>query len=113
MDNSLEILIPLILCVVGVLYFWYSSKNNKQQFSQESDNKKVLIDFAEQLLKNDELESNVLQELAHQGCDKQTAEEILYIANIKLEKRMRKTRMQYLLFGSIFFLGGIIILFAT
>ena len=109
MDISLEILIPVVLCIVGICYFWFSSKKDNKVIEDIPNEEEKMTEYAIQLLKNDELESNVLQELLNQGCKQDVAEKILQRAVNVLERKEEKLKLQYLIFGLLFFIGGIVL----
>lgn len=109
MENYFEILIPVVLCLVGLCYFWYSSRKKDEVIDEKSEEEQRMKKYAIHKLKDDELESTVLEELIKQGCKQELAEEIVQKAVNELEKNGKKIKLQYLIFGLLFFIGGLFI----
>lgn len=109
MENVLEILVPAIVCLGGLCYFWYSSKKEKMEVEKETDTDGELREYAVSLLANDKLESEVISSLSEQGCKLEDAKRIIEEAESLLEEKEKKMKRQYLMFGSLFFFGGILI----
>lgn len=109
MENVLEILVPAIVCLGGLCYFWYASKKEKMEVEKETDTDGELRKYAVSLLANDKLESEVISNLTEQECNQEDAKRIVEEAVAQLEEKEKKVKRQYLVFGCLFFFGGIIV----
>lgn len=109
MENVLEIIIPAALCLGGLCYFWYSSKKGKNVIDEKVDGDGELLEYAKSLLAADKLESEALRDLTEHGCKQEDAKRIVAEAVVQLEEKEKKVKRQYMIFGSLFFFGGLII----
>lgn len=109
MENVLEIIIPAALCLGGLCYFWYSSKKGKNVIDEKVDGDGELLEYAKSLLAADKLESEVIRDLTERGCKQEDAKRIVAEAVTQLEEKEKKVKRQYMIFGSLFFFGGLII----
>jgi hypothetical protein len=47
MENVLKIIIPTVLCLDGLCYFWYSSKKKNKDVKEKTDAGKKLREYIE------------------------------------------------------------------
>ena len=73
MENVLEIMIPAVLCLGGLCYFWYSSKKGKSVIDEKPNADGELLEYAKSLLAADKLESEVIRDLTERGCKHEDA----------------------------------------
>ena len=108
MEDLLEKIIPVVLCLGGIYYFWYSSRKGKLRL-EKTDNRSEMVEYAMQLLADLNLESDVIQELVKNGCRQDNAEAIVTEASYLLAKKAKRTKIQYFAFGLLFAIGGLVI----
>ena len=108
MEDLLEKIVPVVLFLGGVYYFWCSSRKCKQK-TEKTDNPNELVEYAMRLLADLDLESDVIQALVKNGCEKENAEAIVAEASYLLVKKAKRLQIQYILFGLLFAIGGLVI----
>lgn len=108
MEDLLEKIIPVVLCVGGIFYFWYSSRKDKQQI-EKTDSRNEMVEYAKQLLGNLTVESDVIQALVQKGYKQDDAKNIVDEASTLLTKKAKRTKIQYIAFGLLFAIGGLVI----
>jgi len=108
MEDLLEKIIAVVLCLGGIYYFWYSSRKDKLRL-EKTDNRSEMVDYAMRLLADMNLESDVIQELVKNGYKQDNAEAIVAEASYLLAKKTKRTKIQYIAFGLLFAIGGLVI----
>lgn len=109
MEDLLEKIIPIVLCIGGIYYFWNSSRKDRQQLGVINDKESEMLEFAYNLLVETNVYSEVVEELKKRGCKQEEAEKIATDASNYLEKKAKRDKIQYIVLGLLFAIGGLVI----